>query len=172
MSPKKHFRLQSTGFTLIEVIFSLLILAIGVMGILQGQSGATRVALRSEAMAQALYLAEEKMTELEIQLRSKTFVGLPEEEKGDFKDEKLKEFKWNRKLEKVDLGCFIPKNISEGGEGDQPQSTAQGYFALVEKVFENAVRKIKITVEWEDNNQTKSVELTQLYVHFQSLPQN
>jgi len=159
-----------------EVIFSLLILAIGIMGILQGQSGATHVALRSEAMAQALFLAEEKMTEIEIELRTKTFVGLAEEEKGEYKEEKLKDFKWSRKFEKVDLGCFIPKQLSEGSAAEpgqeQAPSAAQGYFALVEKVFENAVRKIKVTVEWVDGNKTKSVELTQLYVRFQDLPQN
>lgn len=160
---------KESGFTLVEVIFSLLILAIGVMGIIQGQSGATKVTLRSESMAQALYLAEQKMTEMEILLRSKTFISLPEEEKGEFKDEHFKAFKWNRKLEKVELGCFIPKDVSQGKEGEA-QNTAQGYFALVEKIFENAVRKIKVTVEWPEGSKTKSVELTQLYVRYQDLP--
>jgi len=161
------------GFTLVEVIFALLILSIGVLGIIQGQSGATRVVLRSEAMAQALYLAEEKMTEMEILLRSKTFVSLPDEERGEFKDEKLKNFKWVRTLEKVDLGCFVPKSLTEGEtESGEAPSAAQGYFALIEKIFENAVRKIKVNVEWTEGNKPKSVELTQLYVRFKDLPRN
>lgn len=163
------------GFTLVEVIFALLILAIAVLGIIQGQSGSTRITLRSEAMAQALYLAEEKMTEMEVLLRSKTFVSLPEEEKGEFKDEKLKNFKWIRKLEKVELGCFIPQELTEGsgsGENGEAPSAAQGYFGLIEKIFENAVRKIKVSVEWAEGTKTKSVELSQLYVRFKDLPRN
>lgn len=165
----------SKAFTLLEVLVSIAILAIALLGFYQGQASVTRLAVRSEAMSQALYLAEQKMTELELQLRNKTFVSLPEEEKGDFKDEHFKEFKWKRELEKVDLGCFIPKElISGGGDSEQGQnaqaSAAQGLFAMIDKVFENAVRKIRVTVEWTEGNKPRSVTLAQLYVRYKDLP--
>lgn len=157
------------AFTLVEVIVSLLILSIAILGIFQGQAGSTKIVRRSEAMAQALNLAEEKMTEIELQLRQKTFVSLPEEEKGEFKDEAFKGFKWKRELEKVSFGCIFPESLlNPVGEGGQ---TAENPISsLVEKVFENAVRKIRVTVEWQEGDKTKSTELVQLYVRFQDLP--
>lgn len=166
------------GFTLIEVIFSLLILSIGLLGIFQGQSGATKVIIRSEAMAQALNIAEEKMTEIEIQLKNKSFISLPEEEKGEPKEEKLKQFKWVRKLEKVEMGCLIPEALFGGGNSDKDDKSGAGGAAaglggiptLVKQVFETNVRKIIVIVEWSEGNQKKSVELTQLYVRFKDFP--
>ncbi len=160
---------NEAAFTLVEVIFSVLILAIGLLGILQGQTGATRVALRSESMAQALYLAEMKMTELELSLRQKTFESLPEEEKGEFTNETLKGFRWKRVLEKVDIGCFVPKALTQGN-AEEGQTSGQGMFGFVDKIFEQAVRKIKVSVEWGEGKSARTIELVQLYVNLSQLP--
>ena len=44
-------------------------------------------------------------------LQKKNFESFPEEENGEYTDDKLREFKWIRVLEKVDLGCFVPQNL-------------------------------------------------------------
>jgi prepilin-type N-terminal cleavage/methylation domain-containing protein len=153
------------GFTLLEVIAALGILSIALLGFIQGQSAITKVTLRSESMLQGLYLAEEKMTEIERELRTKTFLAMPDEQKGEFSHESLKSFRWKRELERVSIGCFVPASLL-GGEGDQ----TAGFFGLVEKAFENSVRKINVTVEWQEGGQTRDVSLTQLYVDFKSIP--
>jgi hypothetical protein len=142
---------------------ALMIFAIAILGFRYGQSGTAKMVMNSERQAQALSLAQRQMTELEIQLKNKTLKSIPEEEKGDFKDEAFKEYKWIRKLEKVDLGCFMPKQPGEGSQKD-------GITATFEKIFDTAVRKIKVTVEWKEGNKTRSQSLTQLYVRFQEFP--
>lgn len=153
---------KSRGFTLIEVLVALMILAIALLGFRQGQSSTVKLAVQSEKQAQALTLAQKQMTETEIMLRKKNFQGMPEEEKGEFKDEAFKEYKWIRKLEKVDLGCFMPKQ--KGKDANE-----QGVFSIFDKLFDNSVRKIRITVEWSDGKQTRSKSLTQLYVRFEDI---
>src|SRR5579885_184692 len=108
----RAFRLRARGFTLLEIVAALSILAIAILGFQQGQSRSVRMINTAEDRAQAIGLAQMQMTEIELQLKRKGFLALPEEEKGDFKDDKLKKFKWVRKFEKVDIGCLMP-----GGSG-------------------------------------------------------
>lgn len=153
------------GFTLIEIVVALSLFAIAATGFLQGQSAVVRTTIRSEAMAQALALAELKMTETELELKFKGFEGFKEEDKGEFEPDKLKGFTWKREFQEVDLSCFMPQPSE-----NQEESNQGGIFSLASKIFEEAIRKIKVTVEWEEANKTKRVSLSQLYVRFKDIP--
>ena len=156
------------GFTLLEVLAALFILSIAVFGIYQGQSNLVRMTIRSEHMAQALGLAQQKMVETELELRDKSLAGLLDEETGEFKGEAFKAYKWTRKLEKVSAGCLFPS--PKDSEETQPSDPFGGIFSMAEKVFENNVRKIKITVSWEEGNKKREINLSQLYVSFKEIP--
>jgi len=135
-------------------------MAVAVLGIYQGQASAVRATLRAQYRAQATALAQDKMTEIEIIAKKKGFLAIPAEEKGEFKDDKLKRFTWVRTLEKVDLGCFIPQ---------QSKDEQSGFFALAARIFEQAVRKIKVEVMWTEGKNVRREILSQLYVRFEDL---
>jgi prepilin-type N-terminal cleavage/methylation domain-containing protein len=159
---RNQARFSVKGFTLLEVIVSVAILAVALLGFHQGQSSSVRLSVRSERLAQATGLAQQKMTDAELTLQKKGMTGLPEEEKGEFKDEPFKEFRWVRKIEKVNLSCFLPKQKTE-------VAGQQGYYALAEKYFESALRKIRVTVEWKEGNKKRSTTLSQMYVRFDDI---
>lgn len=140
-----------------------MIFAIAVLGFRYGQSGTAKMVINAERQAQALTLAQKQMAEIEIMLRNKNLSAFPDEEKGEFKDEAFKEYKWIRKLEKVNLGCFMPTQAGNNSQKD-------GVTKTFEDIFNNAVRKIKVTVEWKEGNKTRSQSLSQLYVHFSEFP--
>lgn len=146
-----------------EVLAAMMILAIALLGIAQGQSGSVRTIIRSENLSQAMNLAEEKMNEIQLELRFQSFQAFPESEQGNFDDEKLENFHWERHLEQVSLGCFIPEAAVE--EQDQ-----MGLYAFAENIFEEAIRKIVVRVEWEERGRTQEVQLSQLYIRFQDIP--
>lgn len=151
---------------LLEVLWALVILSIAVLGFYQGQSGVVQVSVRSEHLAQAVELAQAQMSELEILAKKKNFEALPDEEKGEFKDEKLNSYRWIRKLEKIELGCFIPTP-----KGDEQRDASQdGQLAFAQKVFEQNIRKAVVTVEWLEGQKTRSTSLAQLLVRFEDLP--
>lgn len=158
-----HRIVSRRAFTLLEMLGALMIFAIAVLGFRYGQSGTAKLVIAAEHQGQAIALAQKQMTEIEIQLRNKSFKALPEEEKGEFKDEAFKNYQWSRKFEKVDLGCFMPTSKGE-------DSSKDGVTSTFEKIFDEAVRKIKVTVEWKEGNKTRSQSLTQLYVRFQDFP--
>lgn len=154
---------RSSSFTLIEVIAALLIVAIAFMAIVQAQGGSVRSVLRSEQLSQAMMLAQEKMTELEIAVQKQNLAAFPEEESGEYSDEKLQHYRWTRRLEQAELSCFIPV-------GDEANQQA-GFVQLAERIFEQAIRKAIVRVEWEEGRETRFAELTQLIVRFQEMPQ-
>lgn len=156
---------KNAGFTLIEILAALAILAIAILGFRNGQTGVAKLTIASERNGQALALAQKQMTELEINLRSKGVKGVPDEEKGDFKDDAFKDYHWVRKLEKVDVGCFMPK---EPGKN----STEDGVTQIFDKVVQELVRKLVVTVEWEEGNKKRSQSVAQLYVDFKNMPTN
>lgn len=150
------------GFTLIEVLACLMIMGIAFLGFYQGQAGSAKMALRAETRAQAYALAQKQMTELELQLRNKGFQGFTDEEEGSFKEPEFKSYRWQRKFEKVDVGCFLPE--------PNPDTPEAGFFQMASKIFEQTIRKMKITVAWEENKKVQRVSLTQLFVRWDDLP--
>lgn len=159
---KKHPRSSTPGgFTLVEVLATVLLLAIALLGFYQGQAGSAKLSRRSEMRAQAYYLAQQKMTEIELQLKNKNFQALPDEEKGEFKEEEFKAFRWVRKLEPIEVGCFLPT---------PPEGEDSGFYSMAKKIFGEAIRKIRVTVVWEENKKIQKAVLSQLYVRWDDLP--
>jgi len=154
---------KQRGFSLLEVLAALALMSFTVLYIHQGMANTVKATLRSQFRAQATALAQQKMTEVEIEVKAKGFLALRDEEKGEFKNDKLNRFVWKRRLERVDLGCFIPQ-----APGDE-EGGGSGYFGLAAKAFEQAVRKIVVEVEWVEGTTKHKSVLSQLYVRFEDL---
>jgi type IV pilus modification protein PilV len=63
-STSTHERVDTAGFTLVEVLIAFVLLAIGMLAIGAAQLASLRVAAQSQYRSQALYLAEEQMERL------------------------------------------------------------------------------------------------------------
>ena len=91
MGEKQHH--SSNGFTLIEVLVAMMILAISFVVLLQLFSGGLRTGRLSDDYTRAILHAREKMEE--ILLFEKSGSG---EQEGEFKDG----FKWKTKIDRVE----------------------------------------------------------------------
>lgn len=72
------------GFTLLEVVIALAVLAISLMVLVEAQGSAVVQTLEARRMLTASYLAQEKMTEALLKLESEGFSTDDVEEEGDF----------------------------------------------------------------------------------------
>jgi prepilin-type N-terminal cleavage/methylation domain-containing protein len=126
------------GFTLLEVVISLGILATALVVLIDTQAFAVLSTNDAERISAGTRLAQEKMMEVQIVMEREGFGEQDIEEEGDFEDfgaedfrgedlhldlaEELKDFKWAYTVRKVEL--TIPGNLG-GMFGDLAGS---GYF--------------------------------------------
>ena len=127
------------GFTLLEVVIALGILAVSVMVLVETQAGALIMSTDADRMQTATYLAEEKMMEAQLYLEREGWGSQDIEEEGDFEDfgdeefrgdslqldlesDQYADFKWAYTIREIDLD--IPSNLGDMA-GDLSEG---GYF--------------------------------------------
>ena len=141
------------GFTLLEVMVSVTILAIS-LTVLMHLTGNTLIASgRAERMTIATMLARQKMTEIEIQLAKDMKRGeFPEErsEDGEF-DEPFDDFRWKMEIRKVELPAPVT------GEKGSIQDMVSRQLT---KEIARSVRELALTVSWGELGEEQSVEVT------------
>ncbi|ACG71954.1 conserved hypothetical protein [Anaeromyxobacter sp. K] len=171
---------RAAGFTLLEVMVALAILAMGLMALSDVVGGALRNHARAGRLDVATLLARGKMVELEEAFERKGFREFDEEDEGSFEREGHPEVRW--KLEvlrpRVELG---PERIlqlltgTEGGDlsallggasggkdaqGGGPQTVMPGTAAVAGTLnaqltamgeqIKKAVREVRLTVAWPE----------------------
>ncbi|MBF5044904.1 prepilin-type N-terminal cleavage/methylation domain-containing protein [Aggregicoccus sp. 17bor-14] len=86
------------GFTLLETVVALAILALALMAIFDLNAGAVANHAYTKKLTVATLLARSKMTDLEQQLYDKGFSNDDDEESGDFSEEGWSQFKWRARI--------------------------------------------------------------------------
>jgi prepilin-type N-terminal cleavage/methylation domain-containing protein len=131
--------ISRTGFTLLEVVIALGILAVSVMILVETQAGALMMSTDADRMQTATYLAEEKMLEAQLYLEREGWGSQDIEEEGDFEDfgdeefrggslqldmesDQYEDFKWAYTIREINLE--IPSNLGDMA-GDLSEG---GYF--------------------------------------------
>jgi len=111
------------GFTLLEVMVALSIMAASLVWISQAHIDATMDTSRAKMMTVASMLARAKMNEVEFELIHEGFSDFEEEECGAFDDEgygDLEKFKWCYLIEKIELpeNLDLQRAFGLGGEDE------------------------------------------------------
>ncbi|WNG59586.1 prepilin-type N-terminal cleavage/methylation domain-containing protein [Archangium gephyra] len=116
---------RSRGFTLLETVVALAILALALMAIFDINSGAVSNHAYAKKLTVATLLARSKMTDLEQKLYDEGFSNDDDEETGDFSQEGWDNYKWRAKIiapqtdgvspEQL-IGAIFNLPIGEGGD--------------------------------------------------------
>lgn len=165
------------GFTLLEVMVALAILAGALLAISDVVSGALRNHVRARDLEVATLLARGKMAELEDHYEAKGFRATDEAEEGTFEEEGHPEVRWKVEVTVPPIDA-TPENLlraftgSEEGlqallpaAGESAQAapfqalltaSLQGVLAKLGDQLERGVREMKLTVSWPDGNREES----------------
>lgn len=115
---------RQQGFTLLETVIALAILAMALMAIFDLNAGAVSNHVYTKHLTVAAFLARSKMTDLEQKLYDEGFSADDDEESGDFSEEGWPGYKWRAKIiaPKTDgvspdqlIGAIF--NLPIGGDG-------------------------------------------------------
>lgn len=135
-------RRGQAGFTLIEVLIALVIMAGGILMISLAWSGNFMRMRKSTLYADVATLLERKMVETEAKYKDKDIKEIPEEEEGDFGEEAPK-FYWkmvSRDLEFPDISALI---IGQEQGGDEMM------LNMVKQMTEylsKTIKEVKVTI--------------------------
>lgn len=171
------------GFTLLEVMISLAILSVALTAVIGVNIGAMAISGKSRGIIIAASLARSKMFDIEEELRIKGFPDFDEQLDGDFDAEGHPDYKWVAQIIKIKLPEYsAPQDIVSVAQQNQGSTSSLGIsptiispemsaamagLPMFLKQIENAIREVKVTVLWLEQEREQSLTVT---THFVNIP--
>jgi prepilin-type N-terminal cleavage/methylation domain-containing protein len=164
--------MNERGFTLLEVMAAVAILALTLVVLLSVITNNVRSTTHSQMITTATFLARGKMVSLEDTIIENGFQDLDEEEEGTFEEEGFPSFSWTSAIEKIELPTDIGEKAQQSaGEASQQKDPMQALTgmvgglmgAFIEPVrvgLEESVRRVTLRVFWDERGRPgQSVEV-------------
>lgn len=144
------------GFTLVEVLVAMLILAGAILALSQSWTGSIFGFRKTQNVQQIVGLLKKKTTELEIKYKRMSFESIPEEESGDFGSD-YPEYTWTSTAKKLEFPDLSQVLISaEGGANDMMLSVVK----QMTEFFSNSTKELKVTIIWKAAKNTVEYSIT------------
>ena len=162
----------AAGFTLLEVMAAVAILALTLVVLLSIITNNARATAHARMMTTATFLARGKIVSLEDHLIEKGFQDADELDDGTFQEEGFPDFSWSVAIEKIRLPADVAQKAQQGAgaaaTNKDPMQALTGMVgglmgAFIEPVrvgLEESVRRVTLKVFWiERRRPEQSVEV-------------
>lgn len=136
---------RQNGFTLLEVMIAISILAVSLLAIFGLQSTSLIGSARAQRIAVSTELARQKMVRTLLDIETGISKGeFPEDkaEEGTFEEEKFPDYLWKLTIKKVE----IPTPPAAEGAGD----IMARIFQTISEQLTLMTREVKLTVSWKE----------------------
>ena len=176
----------AAGFTLLEVMISLAILAVSMVALSGLNGGAVTMQAYARRATEATLLLRGKMNDLEDQLHKDGFSDFDDEKHGTFEDEGAPGYAWRAEILRPDVQLDASQLLGLMGLGpNKPADAAMSGGALAQGLAGAAaalgiggqqagggaqalasgplagVREVRVTVSWQDGKEERSISASQ-----------
>jgi prepilin-type N-terminal cleavage/methylation domain-containing protein len=150
------------GFTLLEVMAAIAILALTLVVLLSLITNNVRATAHARLITTATFLARGKIVSLEDGIIEKGFQDLDETEDGTFRDDGFPEFSWTTAIEKIHLPTDMAQEAQQvAGDTAQKKDPMQALTGMVGGMMgmfvepiriglEESVRRVTVDVLWKE----------------------
>jgi general secretion pathway protein I len=178
------------GFTLMETMLALAILAGGLALSIATTAANVRQAHRAQVLGVATNLARGKMYDIEEELVHEGFQELEQTMDGDFSDEDWPDIIWEAKVEKIELPGLASLQAADsasedgdaldGASGTSEDSTGAGMlgagivgsqFEMISSVLEMSIRRVTLKVTWTVGQATEDMTIVAYITNEQGIAQ-
>jgi general secretion pathway protein I len=161
-------RSSEAGFSLLEVMVAIAILAISLTVVIRITSMNVRAAAHARLITTATFLARGKLAAMEDDIITLGFTDSDQEDAGDFGDEGFAKVRWSSLVERVELPTDIASKAQEQattktqeaqtGPSANPMAAMTGMLGgfmstLIEPVrvgLQESVRRVTVKVMWDE----------------------
>lgn len=153
---------KANGFTLIEVLVALMIVAAAIMASASLWSGNFAVMRKSALNYDVATLLERKMVEIEAKYKDKPLTEVPESEEGDFGTD-APNVRWemkSRDMEFPDLSALMM------GQEEKPDEMIISMIKQMTEYLSKVVKEVKVSVFIKRNKREIEFSATQYFVDY------
>lgn len=140
--------MNKRGFSLIEILIAMMILAGGILLLANSWSGSFMKVRKTQLTTEVAALLERKVVELELKYKGKPLEGVPEEEGDDFGSE-YPQYRWamtSKEFELPDMSAGL--TARDGGANEM-------FIQIMKTLTEHlkkTVKEVKVSVFYKGNN--------------------
>jgi general secretion pathway protein I len=179
-------RRRQRGFSLLEVMIAMTILAGALTWIVVGMARNIAAENHAKLITTATFLARSKMNDLEDDLYDKGFGEFEKELTGTFEDKGFQRFSWRVVVDKVELpstdqvqtmlgkaqdaqaaATDPSKAGSTTSSSSSPMTSSVGamssQFGIIKDVLEGGIRRLTVQVLWYEGRTTNDVSVVAFY---------
>lgn len=167
---KKRAKKTATneGFTLLEVIIAVSIMAAGILLISMSWSGTFQKMKRTQINTEVVALLERKMAELDAKYKGKPLESIPDGPEEDTFGDEYPQYKWrmeSRKFEMPSLSDYLGSR-----EGGADQLTVMTMKVFTEHLSKT-IKEVRLTIIYmTPNKKVQEYSITTFYVDFNKEP--
>ncbi|AGH95742.1 type II secretion system protein [Pseudobdellovibrio exovorus] len=147
---------KTRGFTLIEVVLAMAVMASGLFILVNSWSGTYSRLVKTQAQVQLAALLERKVAEIEREYKNKSLESIPEEKEDNFGSD-LAQYSWklkSRKLEVPDLSAAL---AAQDGEVNSSMIEIMKTFT---DHLSKSVKEVNISVTYNEGRKPLTADVT------------
>jgi prepilin-type N-terminal cleavage/methylation domain-containing protein len=152
------------GFSLLEVMVALAVLAVSLVLLSQITTSNVRATHHAKMTTVATFLARTKMAAIEDDVLYQGFVDTDQADAGDFAAESRPDFRWTTLIEKIQLPADMAQKAQDANQNKMeeqsgnPLAAMAGFMGgfmttLIEPIrvgIEESVRRVTVKVLWDE----------------------
>jgi prepilin-type N-terminal cleavage/methylation domain-containing protein len=155
--------MKNTGFTLLEVMIAIGILAIGIGAILTAENNSLDVTMRAKRMTTVAMLAKNALIQAERDVTGKSFTEVKTDDHGQF-DAPFQDYTWERKIKEIKFPNILDQSQAKKDEVSTVDENTQRVVKIATTFLSKATREIIVTIKWVDKKEAQKFVVSQYWV--------